>query len=38
MEFIAANIDGVHVGVADFDALLGGSLVQRAFDAQPGFR
>jgi hypothetical protein len=27
MKFIAANIDGLHVGITDFDALLVGSAL-----------
>ena len=32
MERVAADIEGIHLGIADLDALLVGALVENAFD------
>src|ERR1039458_4118043 len=37
MEQVACDIEGFHLGVADFDALFVGACVERALDAQSGF-
>ena len=37
MERVAADIEGIHLGVADLDALLVGALVKNAFDLQSCF-
>ena len=37
MELVAANVESFHLGVADFDAFVVGSSVERTLDAQPGF-
>jgi hypothetical protein len=34
MERVAADIEGLHLGIADFDAFLVGALVENAFDAR----
>src|ERR1039458_5109714 len=34
MEQVACDIEGFHLGVADFDALFVGACVERALDAQ----
>ena len=34
MERVAADIEGIHLGIADLDALLVGALVENAFDLQ----
>src|SRR5580693_10792244 len=34
MERVAADIEGIHLGIADLDALLVGALVENAFDFQ----
>ena len=38
MERVADEIDGVELGVADFDAFLIGAGINSAFDRQAGFR
>ena len=38
MERVADEIDGVELGVADFDAFLVGAGIKSAFDRQAGFR
>ena len=35
MERVAADIEGIHLGIADLDALLVGPLVENAFDLHP---
>ena len=37
MEFIAFDVEGLHLGIADFDALLVGRGIERALDFQTGF-
>jgi hypothetical protein len=37
MEFIAFDVERLHLGIADFDALLVGRDIERAFDFQTGF-
>jgi hypothetical protein len=37
MECVALDVEGLHLGVADFDALLVGRGIERAFDFQTGF-
>jgi hypothetical protein len=34
MERVAADIEGIHLGIADLDALLVGAFVENAFDLQ----
>ena len=36
MELIAGDVEALHLGIADFDALLIGARVERAFDLEPG--
>ena len=36
MERVAANVERLHLGIADLDALFVGPLVERAFDFQAG--
>ena len=36
MELIAGDVEALHLGVADLDALLVGARVERAFDLQAG--
>jgi hypothetical protein len=37
MERVALDVEGLHLGIADFDALLVGRGVERALDFQAGF-
>jgi len=37
MEFIALDVERLHRGIADFDALLVGGGIERALDFQAGF-
>ena len=37
MEFIALDVEGLHLGIADFDALLVDRGVECALDFQAGF-
>ena len=37
MECVALDVEGLHLGIADFDALLVGRGVERALDFQAGF-
>jgi hypothetical protein len=34
MERVAADIEGVHLGIANLDAFLAGALVENAFDLE----
>jgi hypothetical protein len=36
MELIAGDVEALHCGIADFDALLIAARVERAFDLEPG--
>ena len=36
MECVALDVEGLHLGIADFDALLVGARVERAVDLQSG--
>ena len=36
MELVACDVEGFHLGVGDFDALLVGARIERALDAQAG--
>ena len=38
MEVVALDVDRIHLGVADLDALFVGRLVEDAVDRQSGFR
>src|SRR5580704_15291568 len=37
MERVAADVESVHFGVGDLDALLIGPLIERTLDLEPGF-
>ena len=37
MERVAANVEVLHFGVGDLDALLIGPLIERTLDLEPGF-
>src|SRR5450432_932515 len=37
MECIALDVEGLHLGIADFDAFLVGRGIERALDLQAGF-
>ena len=37
MEWVALDVEGLDLGIADFDALLVGRGVERALDFQAGF-
>jgi hypothetical protein len=37
MERVAGDVEGLHLGIADLDALFVGARVERAFDFQSGF-
>jgi hypothetical protein len=37
MERVALDVEGLHLGIADFDALFVGRGVERALDFQAGF-
>jgi len=37
MERVAADVEGLHFGVGDLDALLIGPLIERTRDLEPGF-
>jgi len=34
MKRVAADIEGIHLGIADLDALFVGALIENAFDLQ----
>jgi hypothetical protein len=37
MEFIALDVEGLHLGIADFDALCVGRGIERALNFEAGF-
>ena len=37
MEWVALDVESLHLGIGDFDALFVGCSVERAFDFQAGF-